>query len=607
MENENIRSSHDRLEPKLWKRLLPFLAPSKKLIIALLVICITQAGIEASYPLFTKYAINNFAEKGTSQGLLPFVLVYLGAIIAASILNMCWVVICMRIDTGTAKRLRHEQFLRLQSVGVDYFAKHSVGYLTGRFMSDTGRVTEVFAWLLGEAIYIFFIVVVSVIIMLTLSWQLGLITIAVIPVVVFITFMIEPKTMRANRRVRELNSLISGSYNEGITGVKTAKSLVAEEKFTQEFRGLTGDMYRASRRVGLLGSVILPAATSIGLFAVGAMLYRAGILVDQRLLDYGTLAAFITFTMAIIDPVAHLAFFYTELLGYQAALERVVKLLDEEPMITDTPEVTEKYGDMFNPKRENWEKLHGDVEFSHVWFRYPESEKYILEDFCLDVPRGKSVAIVGETGAGKSTIVNLACRFYEPERGAVLIDGRDSRERSQLWLHSGLGYVLQDPQLFSGTIRENIRYGRLDATDAEVEAAARLVCADKVAEHCENGYETQVGEGGAQLSTGQKQLISFARAVLADPPIFVLDEATSSIDTETERLIQDAIGKALSGRTSFIIAHRLSTIMRCDLILVVDDGKVIERGTHRELIAKRGRYRELFDAMRIEEELSSKK
>jgi ATP-binding cassette subfamily B protein len=321
----------------------------------------------------------------------------------------------------------------------------------------------------------------------------------------------------------------------------------------------------------------------------------------EQLLDYGVLSAFISFAVGIIEPVMHISHMVTDAVSAQACVERVSALLNEPCTIEDTPEVLEKYGGIFDPKPENWESIDGRVTFDHVWFKYPDGDEYILEDFSLDIPAGTTVAIVGETGAGKSTIVNLACRFYEPTDGRVLIDGRDYKERSQLWLHSSIGYVLQDPHLFSGTILDNIRYGKLDATDEEVIAAAKLVSADTVAHNLKDGFDTQVGEGGDMLSTGEKQLVSFARAVISDPPIFVLDEATSSIDTQTEALIQNAISHILRGRTSFIIAHRLSTISRSDLILVVDDGRVVERGTHGELMKSGGRYSALYNAMRIDE------
>ena len=293
----------------------------------------------------------------------------------------------------------------------------------------------------------------------------------------------------------------------------------------------------------------------------------------------------------------------SDMVACQANIERVVGLLEQEPNVTDSPEVIEKYGDAVHPKKENWEPIRGEIEFRNVTFCYPDGKENVLEDFNLKIPAGTKVAIVGDTGAGKSTIVNLAGRFFEPTKGQILIDGRDYRERSQLWLHSQMGYVLQNPHLFSGTIRENIRYGRLDATDAEVEEAARKVSADQVIAKLEKGYDTDVGEGGNRLSTGEKQLISFARAILADPAIFVLDEATSSIDTWTEQLIQKATDRLLAGHTSFMIAHRLSTVRNADIILVMKDGKIIEQGNHRELIHKKGQYYRLYSRQFEEEKM----
>ena len=295
----------------------------------------------------------------------------------------------------------------------------------------------------------------------------------------------------------------------------------------------------------------------------------------------------------MFEPIRNFANIFAEFQSCQAAAERVADVLTAVSDIEDSAEVKQKYGDSFEPKRENWEEINGDVEFRDVSFWYKEGEP-VLEHFSLKVKKGENIALVGETGGGKSTIVNLVCRFYEPQKGEILIDGVDVRQRSQLWLQSSLGYVLQTPHLFSGSIRENIRYGRLDATDEEVEAAARLVGADEFISRLENGYDTDAGEGGGLMSTGQKQLISFARAIIADPKIFVLDEATSSIDTETEQKIQAAVDKLLKNRTSFIIAHRLSTIRNADRILVIDAGKIIEQGSHSELMARRGRYYELY-------------
>lgn len=306
-----------------------------------------------------------------------------------------------------------------------------------------------------------------------------------------------------------------------------------------------------------------------------------------------------------MEPIQWLVQVFSNLVNVQVNIERVTALMNTQSDVRDTPEVTAKYGDAFEPRKENWEPLRGDISFRDVTFRYPDGEENVLEHFNLEVPQGTRVAIVGETGAGKSTLVNLVCRFFEPTEGRVLIDGRDARERSQLWLHSNIGYVLQTPHLFSGTVLENLRYGRPDATMDEIEAAVKAVSADQIIARLPDGYDSDIGEGGNTLSTGEKQLLSFARALLADPRIFVLDEATSSVDTVTEQLIQNAIEKVMTGRTSFIIAHRLSTIRRADVILVVHDGKIIESGTHRSLMSAHGPYYRLYTRQYREEQTKS--
>lgn len=382
-------------------------------------------------------------------------------------------------------------------------------------------------------------------------------------------------------------------------GAMTTKTLVREEQNAREFNELTGDMRRISIRASLLSASFFPLVISMGAIGTGfaLMLGSAGALQGQTAfvgaITVGTLVSFVSYATQMFDPIQQLAGIFAELQDAQASAERVIALLDTAPEVVDSPEIVQKYGDILHPRRENWEPIRGEVTFDHVSFSYKEGEP-VLQDFTLDVRAGENIALVGETGAGKSTIVNLVCRFYEPTAGRILIDGVDYRQRSQLWLQSNLGYVLQSPHLFSGTIADNIRFGRPDATDEEVRAAAALVHADAFIRRQDKGYDAEVGEGGARLSTGQKQLISFARVMLADPRIFVLDEATSSIDTETEQLIQQAITHVLHGRTSFIVAHRLSTIRHADRILVIRGGRVVEAGTHEALMAARGYYYDLY-------------
>jgi ATP-binding cassette subfamily B protein len=430
--------------------------------------------------------------------------------------------------------------------------------------------------------------------MFLVHWKLALIVCATIPLLALLTWFFQSRILSVNRIMRKLNSKMTGAMNEGITGARTVKVLTAEQQSFTEFSSITSEYKSYAIRMARLRSVFIPSSLFIGSMATAAIISYGGWEIVILGADLSILAIFLQYAGGFFWPIQNIARIFTDFVSTQANVERVSALLEQRPGITDRPDIVEKYGDFFTPKKENWEPITGDVELRDVTFRYPDGHRNVLEHFNLHVHAGTYVAIVGETGAGKSTLVNLVCRFFEPTSGEVLVDGRDYRERSQLWLHSAFGYVLQSPHLFSGTIRENIRYGRLEATDEEVEKAAAIVHADKIIAKMEKGFDTEAGEGGDRLSTGEKQLISFARAVLADPRIFILDEATSSVDTEMEMLLQNAIHTLLEGRTSFVIAHRLSTIRGADIILVVEDGKIIERGTHKELMARRGHYYELY-------------
>jgi ATP-binding cassette subfamily B protein len=472
-----------------------------------------------------------------------------------------------------------------------------VGYLMARTMSDTGLIGDRIAWSLVDFIWGGAFVIGAFIAMFALDWRMALIVLAIIPLLAGITAFFQIRILRVNRAARKINSKMTAAMNEGIVGAKTTKTLVIEDQNHGEFMATTSDLKKRATQSARLRSVYYPLIMSAGSIATAFILYQGG----SNILDgaayalpIGTLSAFISYSLDIFNPIQQIANTITDFVAAQVNVERVTKLLETAPEIIDTPEVMKKYGDNFFPKRENWEELVGDIEFSDVTFSYPDTTVNIFEHFDLTVKSGECVAIVGETGAGKSTLVNLLCRFFEPTGGKIMIDGKDIQERSQLWLHSHLGYVLQNPHLFSGTVKENIKYGKLDATDEEVTAAARLISADKIIEELEGKWDAEVGEGGDKLSTGQKQMISLARAVLVDPRIFILDEATSSVDTETEQLIQNAITTLLKGRTSFVIAHRLSTIKNADTILLVHDGKIIERGTHDYLMSERGKYFELY-------------
>lgn len=586
----------------IWKRIFPFLKPYKKTVVMILIMNFFCSLIDIILPLFQRFAINHFIEGNTLSGIGIFAVVYIAAIALQGASVIAFTRGSMRIEMSLGKDMKRALFVHLQTLSFSYYNVTPVGYMLSRVMNDTGKIAGLIAWNFVDLLWALTYVLGVFVAMFFLNWKLALIIMLVVPAIALLTYYFQNRILKWNRQVRKINSRITSAYNEGIMGAKTAKSLVVEEKTYGEFREITGEMRTASIRAARLSAVYLPLVLFCGSLATAIVLARGGMQVFEHAMLIGTLSAFTTYAVGIFEPIQQMARNLAEFISAQANIERVTGLLDEEPQVVDSPEVTEKYGDSFFPKKENWEPIRGDIEFRDVSFHYPDGKEEILSHFNLKIPAGTNVAIVGETGAGKSTLVNLACRFFEPTGGQILIDGKDYRERSQLWLHSSLGYVLQNPHLFSGSVMENIRYGRLDATDEEVIAAARAVHADQVVEKMELGYQSDVGEGGDRLSTGEKQLISFARAVLADPRIFVLDEATSSIDTQTEQLIQQATDKILKGRTSFLIAHRLSTIRNADLILVVKDGKIIEQGRHLELLEKKGYYYQLVRRQFTEEE-----
>ncbi|MBN1639929.1 MAG: ABC transporter ATP-binding protein [Anaerolineae bacterium] len=477
--------------------------------------------------------------------------------------------------------IRRKLFSHLQELSFSYFDRTPVGWIMSRVTSDAGRMADLVTWGLVDVTWAVLNIGTALVFMSLISWRLTLAVAVIVPAMIAAAFWFRTRILAQFREVRKQNSKLTGTFNENITGVRVVKSLVREERNLAEFSAQSTELYKASYRAAWLSALFLPAIQLIGALGLGAVVWYGGLQVRLGGMTIGGIQAFLSYITFMLWPVQDMARVFAEMQRSVASAERVFSLMDAEPEIVDR-------ADAIDPGT-----VRGELAFEHVDFFY-EEDSPVLSDFSLRVRQGERIALVGPTGGGKSTIVNLVCRFYEPKRGTIRINGWDYRELTQHALQSRVGMVLQTPHLFSGTIRENIRYGRLDATDEEVEAAARVARAHDFVAAMPKGYEEEVGEGGALLSVGQKQLISLARAVLADPDIFIMDEATSSVDTLTEALIQRGMEALMTNRTSFVIAHRLSTIRHADRILVIEGGRIAEMGSHGELIRARGHYYALY-------------
>ncbi len=577
----------------VWGRLFKVILKDKASFLIMIGCAVFLASLDALTVVLSQYALDEMITKGNYTYFDVYNL--LNILLALGFGIGVWGFIYQggKIEARVNYTLRKEAFKTLQRLPFSYYDKTPQGWIMARMTSDARRLSNIISWGLVDLVWSVLLMIFTLTILYVYFWQLAIIVTIALPVMFGVTLLFRKRVLKRHRQARHYNSELTAKYSEGFHGAKTSKSLVIEADNLKDFDYTANLMFRSSVKANGLSAMFSSILLMVCYFFVAIIMYSGTHFTMNGMIAIGTLYLFIRSTVSFFDPVLNLSNFISQLQQAQASAERILDLISTPSDIKDSDDVVSKYGDWFHKKKENWESLKGEIEFKDVTFYYNENE-IILNQFNLKIKEGMSVALVGHTGSGKTTIVNLISRFYEPKGGQILLDGVDYKERSISWLHEKLGYVLQSPHLFSTTIKDNIRYGRLDATDDEVIEAAKAIGLHEFVVKLEKGYDTHVGEGGNLLSMGQKQLISFARAILANPRILILDEATSSIDSEAESLIQSATKSLLKNRTSLIVAHRLSTIVESDLIVMLDLGKITEMGTHQELLAKRGAYFELY-------------
>lgn len=591
---EEEQFTSEKLDVGLWKKILKMLLENKKNLFLALFFVLLEAVIGVILPVLNRYAIDVFYQgHGSTETILKFTLLYGGLVAVQAFLIYEFIYRSGLIEMDISYQIRQNVMEKLQTLPFSYYDKTPTGWIMARMTSDVSRLSEILSWSFNDLVWGFLVMILLLIVMFTVNWKLALIILVIVPMVYFVSAWFQKRILENYRSVRAENSKITHGFSEGITGAKTTKTMGLEAIHYSEFKNNTMAMRSKSIHAVILSALYMPLITLISSLGNAGIIYVGGNMALQGVIQIGTLILFTQYAERFFEPLRNISNVFAQLQMAQASAERVLSLLEQDSTLVDRPDVIEKYGTILNPNESVYEPIVGDIEFKDVDFYYQASEP-ILNKFNLTVQPKQRIALVGETGSGKSTIVNLICRFYEPISGSILIDGVDYRERSIGWLHSHLGYVLQAPHLFSGSVRDNIAYGKPDASDEDVIKASKLVDAHRFIMELEDGYQTDVGEGGNRLSTGQKQLISFARAILVDPSIFILDEATASIDTETEAIIQNAVETVLKEKTSFIIAHRLSTIVNADRILVIDKGQILEDGNHHSLMSQKGRYYELY-------------
>ena len=563
------------------KRIFGLLKPHWKWAVGFLICIAIVSGIDSYVTFLNKQIIDSGILAGSLEGIVRTISTYAAVILiqAASTFGFIYLVSIM------AERIRYDlrkqMFNHLQQLSLSYFSQTPVGWIMSRLTSDTERLSDLLSWGILDITWAVINIITSAIFMFMINAKLATIVVAMLPVLVLVAFRFRKQILKFYRLSRKMNSKITGAFNESITGVRVIKALSREDTNLEEFSELTQGMYDASFKASWLSALFLPTVQIISAIGLGIVLWQGGMQVQIGTMTVGGIQAFVSYITFIMWPIQDLARVYAQMQNAIASAERIFNLIDTEPDVRDRTNTVEM------------DTIQGDIRFEDVHFHY-EADDPVIKGLSFHVKQGEMVALVGPTGGGKTTIVNLLCRFYEPTHGMIYLNDVDYQDMKLKDIQSRIGIVLQTPHLFSGSILDNIRYGRLNATDEEIEEAARMAGAHDFIMQFEKGYQQDVGEGGNLLSVGQKQLISIARAILAKPELFIMDEATSSVDTLTEALIQRGMEQLMEGRTSFVIAHRLSTIKRADKIIVIEDGQIEEMGNHKELIQKKGKYYTLY-------------
>ena len=572
---------YGKLTNQVFKRLLQLLKPHWKWVVGFLICIAIVSMIDAVTTYLSKNLIDNGITAGNRDAIVQTILIYAGMIVFQAVCSFGFIYLVSIMAERVRYDLRKNMFNHLQELSLSYFSQTPVGWIMSRLTSDTERLADLLSWGILDMTWAVINILTAAVFMFIINARLAMIVVVMLPLLVVVAFRFRKVILKHYRESRKMNSKITGAFNESITGVRVIKALGREQSNLEEFGELSEGMFKASFKAAWLSALFLPTVQVISAMGLGIVLWQSGMQVQIGNMTIGGIQAFVSYITAIMWPIQDMARVYAQMQNAIASAERIFNLIDTEPEIKDLPKTIEA------------ETIRGDIRFEDVHFHYEENDP-VIKGLNFHIQHGEMVALVGPTGGGKTTIVNLLCRFYEPTQGKIYLNGLDYKTMKLQDIQSRIGMVLQTPHLFSGSIFDNIRYGKLNATDEEIVEAAKMAGAHDFIMKFEHGYNQDVGEGGNLLSVGQKQLISIARAILARPELFIMDEATSSVDTLTEALIQRGMEKLMRDRTSFVIAHRLSTIKRADKIIVIEDGQIMEMGNHRELIKLKGKYYNLY-------------